>query len=350
MAQRLVADETGDMEEELVVEEKITSVVPGSRLMLTAMTGVVMVAIGVFAVAVNGTWSKRAWANPGASIMKQATQIDQCFEENVAYKLGKVRKGKSEWILEDEKKNSPHECQIWCQTVIGCQFFTFKQRTSRCILTTARGEKLKKGQKAISGPRVCPGVAQPCQEYLPSTVWTLNTQATPAKQPGKFEKKVFEYTGQLSGRGVKLEVGYVENAWPVPNKAPDQFKQLPTWPKAMPTNFQTVYRPPNFVNITFDGDPIEDLVVTWASHLYQKQWKLMTSEAWSPVTDSLGFFRSDYSADGRTLVLEEGTMEAPFVVNRVLKPVSKFSITTNVEELGVDGGGAEVMIYQGKNC
>merc|ERR1719471_1104068 len=82
-----------------------------------------------------------------------------------------------------------HLALMFTMAILGCQFFTFKQRTSRCILTTARGEKLKKGQKAISGPRVCPGVAQPCQEYLPSTVWTLNTKATPAKQPGKYEKK-----------------------------------------------------------------------------------------------------------------------------------------------------------------
>merc|ERR1711983_688127 len=100
--------------------------------------------------AVNSTWSsQRLHAGLGASISKHAmpdfqTVQSSCFEENVAYQLGKITQGKSKWMLADEKRGSAHECQLWCQSVPSCEFFTFRSRTTRCTLTTNRGEKMKK--------------------------------------------------------------------------------------------------------------------------------------------------------------------------------------------------------------
>lgn len=335
------------MEEELAVEERMASIMPGARRVLLMTVGVMVVTIG-FATAIHGTPSTAVQASPSPLIIKKAAQIDQCFEENVAYKLGKVKKGKSEWILADEKKDSPRECQNWCQTFVGCQFFTFKQRTNRCILTTARGEKLKKGQKAISGPRVCPGNPQPCQEYLPSTVFKLKPESAPAP-PGQ-TGKVFEYNTQLSGQNVRLQFGYVKDAWDVPGILIDSYLTWATWPKGMPQSYFTLTSVPNFINITVDGDPMEDMIVSTLASLQGKTWKYTLDEnTWIPIVDTLDWYHADVIDGGRTLRVEEGENRVGFVHHRLSKPVSKVSISLNAEEIN-SIAPIQLLLYQGKKC
>jgi len=345
------------MEKELVVEENNTFSVPGSRVKKTAVVGAAIVAMVV--VAANGIGSsERVQGDPGASIMKQATQPDSCFEENVAYQLGKVKKGKSPWILADDKRDSPQECQIWCQTNPACQFFTFKQRTKRCILTTERGEKLKKGQKAISGPRICPGVAKPCVEYVASGAWTL-------KGPGGVQNcESKEWTGQLSGQSVKVAIwGSCAAAFDSPELVPEYFKQCPTWPKGMPLNYPVVTETAsrgvgtNF-NITVDGNPIENVVIGLYMFLPvhpqpdgPAEWKGTLSEGtWIPETDPQGSYRADLLDGGRTLNLGPAANIEALGFWRLSKPVSKISITTAGTK-GIPGiPQMMLMVYQGKQC
>merc|ERR1719444_36975 len=356
MAQHLFAAETSDMEETFVGKEMTTSFVPGPRLGKTAVVGAAMIAIGVMVTAAKGTWSsQRVRAMPDALIVKTSTPVDKCFEENVAYKLGKVKKGKSEWILADEKRNSAHECQLMCLTHAACEFFTFRSRSKRCIVTSARGEKLKKGQKAVSGPRFCPGVAQPCKQYLVSSEWTLTG-------PKGVPMPTHEFTSQLNGQNMKFLVhgGPPGPAWERPELNPGGIKHFPIYPANVPENYGAVYhpmQPSNNLTITVEGDPMENMVLAffYFCPAGEERKYTLSDGTWIPVNDVKGMFEVDLLDDRRTLSIgcSGGLALGMF---RLSKPVSKVSITTSHKYLeggsGPPPGRNEVvqMVFQGKQC
>merc|ERR1712012_409101 len=352
MAQHLIAMETSDCEKDSAGEKKMTSCVAGSRLGKTALIGVAMVTAGVLAISVKGIWSsKKLRANPESSILEESTAVDSCFEDKVAYKLGGVKQGTSKWVLAEEKRDSPHECQFMCQSLAACEFFTFKPRTKKCIATTARGEKLKKGQKAVSGPRYCPGASHPCKQYLaPSSSWTLTG-------PGNVELLTHEYTSQLNGQKVKFNIYGGEEkveAWEQPQANHNGIVDFPTWPKEMPPNYPMIYRvsnPPKSFNITVEGDPIENMILGFffAGERYTG-WKLTLSDGiWIPVNSGKGWFHANFLDNGRTLFLE-GTGMQILAMYRLSKPVSKVSITS--EGLGKWNTVYTIhtVVFQGKQC
>ena len=51
-------------------------------------------------------------------------------------------------------KNSKDECQIWCQDVSECKFFTYSKNDKKCYLKTDDYGKIL-GPGLISGPKFC---------------------------------------------------------------------------------------------------------------------------------------------------------------------------------------------------
>lgn len=342
--------ETSDYETDLFGEKKNASFVAGSRLGKTALIGAAMVTAGVLAISVTGTWSsKKVRANPESSIWKQSIPVDSCFEEKVAYKLGGVKSGKSSWVVAEEKRDSPHECQFLCQSLEACEFFTYRPRSQKCIASTARGDKLKKGQQAVSGPRYCPGASHRCKQYVaPSSGWTLSG-------PENLDVQTFEYTSQLNGQKVKFNFygkGVVDT-WEQPQANANGVTSFPTWPKEMPPNYPMVHavsNPPKSFNITVEGDPIENMILGFFyAGVKGSQWKLTLSDGiWIPVNDAKGMFRADFLDDGRTLFLE-GVGQQMLGMFRLSKPVSKVSITS--EGTGfISPYTFDTMVFQGKQC
>jgi len=361
MAQHLFAAETSDMEETFVGKEMATSPVPGSRLGKTAgktaVVGAAMIAIGVMVTAAKGIWSSQSVrARPDALIVKQSTPVEGCFEKNVAYKLGKVKQGKSEWTLADEKRDSAHECQLMCLTHAACEFFTFKPRTKRCIVTSARGEKLKNGHRAVSGPRFCAGDAQPCKQYLVSSKWTL-----PGPDGGI--RPWQQFTSQLNGQNVKFLIhgGPPGPAWEFTESRSFGIKGYPLYPENVPPNHALAYhpmRPSKNLTITVEGDPIENMVLMFffSCPAGAERKYTLSDGTWIPIFKVMGWYENDVVDDGRTISFgcTGGLIMGMF---RLSKPVSEISITSSSKDPDpVPGvplpGQNEVvqMLFQGKQC
>jgi len=353
--------EESDTENETVLfQTQQTLAVPGLSRGVMVKIGAAMAAIGMMVFVVNSTWSsQRLQASLGASISKDTLPDFQnaqtsCFEENVAYKLGKITQGKSEWMLADDKRGSAHECQLWCQSFPACEFFTFRSRTTRCTLTTNRGEKMTKGKKTISGPRVCPGAARPCEEYKISSALTLSKDWKDG------------FSGQLSGQNLKVDQFVSGNdglmAWDIPQTAHDEAVNSPTWPKGMEAVHFAGVSPWTNLKITIDGDPMEDVILTLIVMLpnfpdkgdggvQRSQWNGTLSDGtWIPVTNTFGLFRADLVDDGRTLFLEGGQWEYVMVNCRLSKPVSTVSITTSHMMHFVGLMPLMMAVSQGQKC
>ena len=52
------------------------------------------------------------------------------------------------------KTNSAAECQIMCQSIPECNFFTWKQNSKNCFLKTS-DSGITAGGGSISGPKTC---------------------------------------------------------------------------------------------------------------------------------------------------------------------------------------------------
>lgn len=352
MAQHFIKSEMSENEEGLVEQaEKMNFPGPGSRLGVTAVVGAVMLGMGVMAKMSSGS-IKTSLASPGASILAADSS---CFEENVAYSLGRGKAGgQVHWILGDGKKGSEHECQIWCQETPGCEFFRFRTLSKRCFLSTNRGGKVKKGNKgAISGPKFCNVLTRPCKEYIGvSSAYKVDHADTPGLGVSTFKSHLDKQQVTVSTWTEAFEQS--DNG---KKRHDDDIQNYPVWPKGMPPSFvayMTVGKQDQKqgFNITIDGAPIENMVMLVDMYLPKpEQWNATVSEGiFLPVVDSSGWFRADLLDHGRTIFVEAERAARVFLPLRFSKAVSNVAISVTSSKTVLGAGSYGVVIYKGKNC
>jgi len=317
---------------------------PRSRLGMTAAAGAIALATGVIAVYNGSMKTKRA--RPSASILAADAP---CFEENVAYEFGqgKAGKGQTSWVVGDEKRASAHECQNWCQAILGCEFFTFRKNSQRCLLSTQKGEQRKRGNKgAISGTRHCNVPLRPCQTYTESSSWTVDK----AEALGGLTT----FKAQVAGQQVTLST-WTQTKDYSSRLAPHIAEGYPAWPKGFPNaplaymNYGNADLRKGF-NITVDGAPMENMVVMFSHYLPKPvQWNATVSEGlFLRVVDSSPWFRSDGLDNGRTIFLEADLMPVLYSTWRLSKPVSTVSIS--VSTTATPDHVFSVLMAKGSNC
>lgn len=319
------------------VEQAKMTRVRRSLFGVTAVAGALLIVIWISVMI--GSWSNTMLrASPAQSILAAE---DACIEENVAYGLGKITQGKSEWLLQEGKKPSAHECQIWCQIVTGCEFFTFRKRSKKCTLTNNRGEKRAKGNNgAISGPKFCALAVRPCQEYV-----------TTASRWGQRWGSPSTFSSHLDGELVTVSTHTMPRG--SSNKLDERMLGYPAWIKGMPlpTPLMMDHGKESQwkgFNITVHGAPMENLILMYNSYLPPgKQWNATLSNGkWIKIHDYSGWFRTDLIDGGRTVFTEMENMPAVYMALRLSEPVSQVSVSVSTNVLG----NFALMLFKGKNC
>ena len=82
---------------------------------------------------------------------------NDCYSEGTQYKKAALIQNNKAVVIDNVE--SPDDCQVECARVTGCEFWTWRDPTSRiraksCWLKRAKGRVGRKKNK-ISGPKTC---------------------------------------------------------------------------------------------------------------------------------------------------------------------------------------------------
>jgi len=176
------------------------------------------------------------------------------------------------------------------------------------------------------------------------------------------EKVNCDITGTLNGQNVTVST-YSELT-PQHFTLPPAVKDMPGWPKGMEpgaivisdygwSTDDSLPQEKGF-NLTVQGPPMEDLVVTMIHEFYDQVISTnvtVSQNSWIPVVGTSGMFRADVINAGRTVFIQAGAVSQTVSSFRLTKPVSTLAISISSDRKYYDHHGPYVFwLSQGKKC